>query len=403
MKKYLYFGLIVIIILPLSASAGSSVFGLGPQLLGEYQYPLSTAAMGRGGVTIAFIDSMGINHFNFALWNTLSRSTISLNMRYQNISSEIKTDEIHSSNANFQGGFLILPIQAKKLSIGFGLIPYSQNDIRVQISQSGQDTSPVQTVSVKGTVSQSQFAIAYKFMKSLSVGLSANYTFGLITDEFDIEYSESGFGDLLIENKYQIYGVGFGMHAFYDISNRLATGLTVKFPSKLTLFTEQISINSEKTIEEDRKLTIPLHFGAGISYKLSSHWKAGFDYHYHAWKNGYRIEDNQVKDMSNSYRIAFGAEREPTSRRFTRYEENIAWRFGIFMGQLNTLANGRTVDEFGLCVGIGLPIIKNRNRFDIAVEFGKRGALNVNDRSDIYFRFNFGLSTNELWFIREER
>jgi len=303
----------------------------------------------------------------------------------------------------FQGGFLLLPLQSNRLTLGFGLIPYSQNDIRVQTTQSGQGTSPVQTVSVTGTVSQAQIAIAYKFTPALSIALSGNYTFGLITDQFDLDYSEPGFGDIFVENKYQIYGSGFGIHGFYTISNRFAAGLSVKFPTKLTIFTEQISINSEKTIEQNREMTIPLHFGTGISYALTPRWRTGLDFHYQTWEEGYKIENIRVNNMSNSFRIALGAEREPISRRFTSYAENITWRFGFFMGQLNAIANGKSVDEIGVGLGIGLPIIKNRNRFDIAFEIGKRGALDVNGRSEIYYRLNFAISTNELWFIREER
>ena len=403
MKNVLWLIFCILVTYPLSVFSGSSIFGLRSQALGEYQYPFSTASMGRGGINIAFVDSISVNHFNFALWNNLTRSTISLNLGYQNIYSETQTDNIRSSTANFQGGFLVLPLQSNKLTLGFGLIPYSQNNIRLETTQSGQGTAPIQTVSVSGTISQAQFALAYKIIPTLSIGLSGNYTFGLITDQFDIDYSEAGFGDIFIENRYQIYGAGFGIHSFYDISSRLAAGLTVKFPATLTLFTEQISINTKKTIEENRKMTIPLHLGTGISYLLTPRWRTGADFHYHTWKEGYKIGSDPVNNMSNSFRFAIGAEREPITRRFTSYAENITWRFGFFIGQLNTMANGKSVDEIGFGLGIGLPIIKNRNRFDIAFELGKRGSLDVNRRSEIYFRLNFELSTNELWFIREER
>jgi long-subunit fatty acid transport protein len=391
------------VMIPLTLSAGSSVFGLGPRLIGDYQYPLSTAAMGRGGVSIGLIDSIGINYQNFALWHSLSRSTISLDLRYQNISSKVASESIASSTANFNGGFIVLPLQARKFALGFGLIPYSQNDIQLQINQAGSGATPSQTVSINGNISQAHFGAAYKITDRISVAVSTNYIFGLISDKTTLEYQETGFGDLAVENRYQIYGSGFGAHAYYQVSDIIGAGLTVTLPSKLTLFTEQQSISQEKTIDENRELTMPLQFGMGVSYKPSDRWNIGLDYQSHSWKDGYKIENETVPNMSNSFRFALGAERVPSSRRFSSYGDYITWRLGVFMGQMNTLSNNETVNEFGVALGIGLPIAKNRNRFDIAFEFGKRGSMNTNQRSETYFRVNFALSTNELWFIREER
>ena len=67
MKRFILFSVIAAVLVPLTLSAGSSVFGLGPRLIGDYRYPISTAAMGRGGVSIGLVDSLGINYQNFAL------------------------------------------------------------------------------------------------------------------------------------------------------------------------------------------------------------------------------------------------------------------------------------------------------------------------------------------------
>jgi opacity protein-like surface antigen len=403
MKRFILFSVIAVVLIPLTLSAGSSVFGLGPRLIGDYRYPISTAAMGRGGVSIGLVDSIGINYQNFALWHSLSRSTIGLDLSYQNISSEVASESIASSTANFNGGFLVLPLESRKFAIGFGLIPYSQNDIQLQITQTGSGATPNQTVSIEGNISQAHFGAAYKFTNTLSIALSLNYTFGLISDITTLEYAESGFGDLSVENRYQIYGSGFGAHAYYQVSDQIGTGLTATLPTTLTLFTEQQSISQEKTIDENRELTLPLQLGFGITYIPTDRWILGLDYHTQSWKDGYKVENERVANTANSFRFALGAERVPSSRRFSSYGDNITWRIGVFMGQLNTLSNNKTVNEFGATFGIGLPIAKNRNRFDIAFEFGKRGSIDSNQRSETYFRVNFALSTNELWFVREER
>jgi hypothetical protein len=79
------------------------------------------------------------------------------------------------------------------------------------------------------------------------------------------------------------------------------------------------------------------------------------------------------------------------------------YRAGVFYGQMNFLSNGKPVNEYGLTAGLGLPIRQGISRIDVALQAGKRGDLKINGLSEMFFRLNFSVSANELWFVRDDR
>ncbi|GAG85107.1 unnamed protein product, partial [marine sediment metagenome] len=67
-----------ILIIPTLGYSESSVFALAPFSIGEHHYPYSTAALGRGGFSMAFMDSVALNQMNYSLWAFLPQTTFSI-------------------------------------------------------------------------------------------------------------------------------------------------------------------------------------------------------------------------------------------------------------------------------------------------------------------------------------
>jgi hypothetical protein len=395
--------ILIFIVLSGTVIAGTSMFGFGPQLPGTYQNSFTTVAAGRGGVEMAIIDSMSLNQSNFALWSMLSRTTISINLLFQGITTKSNTQNIGSFDANVHGGFLAIPLLKKKFVIGVGLIPQIRNDIGVKIQSIGIGAAATQTVNTSGNIGEAKFIAAYAPFDNFSLALVPSYTFGFISDEISIVYDDIAYGDISVVDKYKIYGPGFGLYAFYQTGQKFAVGGKVKLPSKLTLFTEQTSLSKVEIIDKFRKVTLPLNWGAGVSYKLSNSWQAGLDFDYKNWKNGYKIEGNTVNNLDNSYRIGIGIERLPQQRRFISTMQDITYRGGLFYGQLYKRANDNSVYEYGISLGLGLPILRNNSHMDFAFEYGQRGDLAENFLKESFFRLHISISANELWFQREKR
>jgi hypothetical protein len=140
-----------------------------------------------------------------------------------------------------------------------------------------------------------------------------------------------------------------------------------------------------------------------MAIKFSHRFLIGMDVFYQDWKRGYRVDDRTILNMQNSFRAGAGLERGPSRDRFASYFQKMTLRAGAFYGQLNVESNGNPINEYGLTFGLGMPIMLNRNRFDISAEFGRRGDKSLNFVEEMFFRLNFAISTNELWFVQQDR
>ena len=110
-----------------------------------------------------------------------------------------------------------------------------------------------------------------------------------------------------------------------------------------------------------------------------------------------------VSNMTNNFRFGAGIEHTPSSRRLAAYGNKMNYRAGVFYGQLNFMANNNPVNEYGVAIGLGLPIKSGSSRIDVAFQVGQRGDIALNGLSEKFFKLNFSISANELWFRPENR
>lgn len=397
--------LILFLIIPTLGYSESSVFALAPFSIGEHHYPYSTAALGRGGFSMAFMDSVALNQMNYSLWAFLPQTTFSLGVSYQGLSSESAANKISSVDGNFLGGFLAVPIIKRTMAIGFGILPKSINNQGFILKDVGIGSPAEQTIKTKGTLSEVQFIASWAPLKILSIGLFGYYILGKIDDDVTIEYEDRAYQTITVSNQYRFYGKGpsFGVSAYYQMTPRLSVGGRIKFRTTMNVSAEQVSITANKTIREDQEVTFPMNFTAGVTWRPHERWAFGGDIDFIEWQSGYLFNKIPIASMNNNYRLGVGVERVPSKRRFASYVDKMNYRAGVFLGQLNFLSNGEPVNEYGFSLGLGLPIIQGSSRLDIAFQFGKRGDVVINGLSETFFRLNFSISANELWFVRDDR
>ncbi len=386
------------------AFASSSIFGFGPNRLGTYQYPYSTAALGRGGFSMGVIDSVGLNQSNFATWSRLTLTTFSLNMEYQGLNISSANDrDIFLSEANFRGGFIAWPLIKRKLTLGIGLVPYVVGDLGVQIDNVGVGAPATQSVKSGGTISEAKLIFAYQFTRNFSFSIAPIFNFGIITDNISIKYDDTAYGDINIENRYQAYGMNVEIGTYYELGSWLALGARFKLPAQATVYSTQLAQTSEKTVEGYRDLQLPMDVTAGMAIKFSHRFLIGIDADYQDWERGYELDGRRISNMNNSFRVGTGFERGPSRDLYSSYFQKMTLRGGAFYGQLNATANGNLIHEYGISLGMGLPIYMDHNRVDISMEAGRRGDKTLNFIEEMFFKINFSISTNELWFVQQDR
>jgi hypothetical protein len=406
MKKIRILLLMLLLLIPNVSFGESSVFALVPKSLGEHYYPYSVAALGRGGFSMAVVDSISLNQMNYSLWTYMPRTTFTLGFTYQGLETESSTNKISSVDGSFLGGFLAVPIIKKKMAIGFGIQPKSINNQGFVIKDTGIGAKATQKIQTKGTLSEVQFIAAYSPIPDLSLGFFAYYILGKISDNTTINYLDVSYSNINIFNEYHFYGKGpsFGMSGYLRLTPRMTIGARAKIPTKVTVYSKQISNIGQSTVKNKyQDVTLPLNLTVGLAWQPFERFVIGGDVDYIDWETGYLFDGLPLSNMNNSFRIGAGVEFKPSKRRLASYPNKMNYRAGAFYGQMNFLSGGQPVNEYGLSLGLGLPISRGSSRLDVAFQAGKRGDIIINGLSEMFFRLNFSLSANELWFVRDGR
>ena len=403
MKKYLILLTVIACVLPDIVAGGTSIFGFGPRLIGSYRNSYSTSAAGRGGYEMSLVDSLCINQMNYALWTRLENTSVSVSFNYNGISTKSNQADIYSTDANFMGGFLTLPLKRQKFVIGMGLTPRYINNTGIKVPGFGPDSNVVNKLYSKGNLSEAVLVGSYAPLPNVSFALEVGYDFGMIKDEISILYNNSVYSDIYIYDEYQLRGVNFGLNGFYAISAKIDLGLKYKSSTSITMHQERKSSHLAGSIKQSRDINLPALFALGANYKISPLWQTGIDCIYQNWSESYTVDDSKVGQINDSYRIGLGFEKSPVERRFVPFLQNISWRGGFSFSQLNVTVDGNPVYEYGISAGLSLPIRKHRNRIDIAFEFGQRGDAQSADLKEKFFGISLSLLSSERWFVREKR
>jgi hypothetical protein len=389
----------IVFICPGFLLAGSSIFGFGPQGSAFYQYPYSTAALGRGGAETAVLDTITINYHNYALWSYYGRTMLSVDMMFESRTVKQPGSEYYTGDAKFTGGFLSFPLLKRNVSIGIGLSPMVLNDQQFNRSFSTELATGRELIKTNGNISEATFTVAANIKKRFAFALVGRYAFGMIKDKISIIYGESYLGDIFAENKYRISGFGLRFDSFYMFSSRLFTGISISLPLKTDLEVSQNAPSSPLEIPDMHSLQFPLKLAGGLSYALTENWFSSIDLNWARWKDGYKIDSKTTDNMNDSYRIGVGIEKRPRYSKKERY----TYRAGLFNSQLNMYANYGNINEYGVSLGLGIPLRMQYNRIDIALQAGKRGQMTINLAEETFVRFDISLSASEFWFIRDER
>jgi len=77
-------------------------------------------------------------------------------------------------------------------------------------------------------------------------------------------------------------------------------------------------------------------------------------------------------------------------------------RFGLFYGNQNLKSALENIPEYGLSMGVSLPLQRFVSKIDFGALVGKRGNLSNNYYEDYFFKIGISITSNERWFIKTE-
>lgn len=313
-------------------------------------------------------------------------------------------------DANLEYLAMQFPI-TRWLGFSMGLIPSSFVGYDFYSSQTKSSSITEGSISSttkyegKGGIRQFYFGLGAMPLRNLSLGASAEYSFGKIEHSSLLSFDNKTYASTSQYKKVKVKDFNFNLGAQFEIplsgERKITIGAVVQPKSGLTADAEQEILTSgidTVNIIADDGFETPLTVGFGFVYNFSSRWIAGLDYKRQNWSDAKYFGEKPFADRN---KVAAGVELLPNNLS-KRYLERIYYRFGANYSNSYIKVNDETLNEYTLSAGFGLPLRKGLNPtvINLVIEYGSTGKTSDNLVREQFFKFTLNATINERWFVK---
>ncbi len=376
--------------------------------IGDVKFKGTVENRSMGGISV-FSDSIHLNLQNPAHFASLKLTTFSIGG--SSLNTTLKTEQAKEKARRVTLDYLAIGIPTGKFGFGVGLIPYSS--VGYKINRLTKDNEGIITEGTRydgiGGINKVFFGAAYKLTKKLNIGFDANYNFGTIeTNSF--RFNGTAQDGTREENLSNIQGLNFTAGLAYE----------TKINTKYTLFgtlvyapEANLKLTNERTITVDDQvdvrpvenltLKLPSKIAFGAGFGEVKKWLIGAEVTLQQnsdLKN--RFNDIQGVVFENSTRYNLGGYYIPNYNSYSDYFKRITYRGGLRFENTGMVIQNKTIEDFAVNFGVGLPFGGTFSNVNIGFEIGKRGTKYYNLIEENYFNLNIGLSFNDKWFVRRK-
>lgn len=381
-----------------------------------------------GGIAV-YGDSIHINLRNPAAYSKLgiqSAGDFGITTYAAGVSNKMVrlksfTGQENSSVTNLD--YLSLAFSLKKgLGMGFGIMPYSSVGYNL-VSESRNTNQALVTnqFTGEGGLNRVYFSIGYEFIKDFSIGLTANFNYGIIESRRIQSVEDVQFGTL-DQRTSKINGMDFNYALSYTptIKNNQKLFASIRINTQANLVSkntkevgsfslatlqniEVIDVNLDAQGLKNTDLKVPTTTSLGLGYGVDKKWFLGAEYSFQglsSFSNDFLAIDNLEYKDASSY--AFGGYFIPDYAAFNGYLKRITYRAGIRLEKTGMVVNNKDISNFGITFGLGLPLKGSYSNLNLGFELGKRGTTDADLIEEGYFKINVGLSLNDLWFSKRK-
>jgi hypothetical protein len=195
----------------------------------------------------------------------------------------------------------------------------------------------------------------------------------------------------------------------------VTVGLTTELPHQLRATADQLRLRSRGRNDNgtynnadtllrnfDRRVDVnmPGSFGIGVQYVKANKFKIGGQYDFSGWSR--YANPIRPETFRNTHSASVGVEYIADYASYNRYLKRVAVRFGTYWRQDPRSVNGAPIDDIGLSLGAGFPLILPRQQtsfINLAAEIGRLGANTP--IAETYYRLTVGFTLNDnTWFYK---
>ncbi|MEA1972621.1 MAG: hypothetical protein U9N34_04925, partial [Candidatus Cloacimonadota bacterium] len=233
--------------------------------------------------------------------------------------------------------------------------------------------------------------------KIVNLGISSRFYMGHFNHYFEQDFVDEEMADTNFERYNELKSVainiGFSRKlgklsfgGFYSSSTNLAG------KSEL-LFSQNVYLQDDEEFE----FQLPARVGLGISYRAKNRMKYGFDIEYENWES-----TNSYDNYTNSTILKAGIAFDPLLG-YGEWWQKIPLRFGVNYRNLPFEINENKVIETGGALGFSIPLKKNYQMIDCAIEYKKRGNQEDNGMQESSIMLNIGIQGFDIFHKKYNR
>jgi hypothetical protein len=440
-----------------NAPSTYSRFGIGKL------YPTgSMTHFGMGGLSTPIIDGSLINLSNPATYSSCGITTLQINALGSALQTSTETESMKYNSGQIHEMAMLFKKPGSKWAFAAGLTPYST--MSYKLNHSGTTNDSLKTNYIyngtgglnKLTIGTSRQFTFYKTvirqdslnrkdttvrvpLHQLSVGLNANFIFGSLVSENQVEFSSASYyntkeisklmnkgwmleGGLLyrtrLDRKEENGKVIGESHLFVGLDYQVNAGKlksTYKEENSRYIYSNGVALAAGTTYSPDEiqgKMTLPEYMAIGAAFRKShkkwGRYTVGVDFKMQDWSQ-FSLDIPGTNFLFGDYMataqtVALGAEYEPSLA--TNYDllHRMSYRAGIRNTQTHLKVNGTQIAQQAVSVGISIPVVRSMSRFHIGAEYMTSGTHDNELIMEKGFNFmvGFTLTPSERWFFQRK-
>lgn len=408
--------------------------------MGDLSSRFLAVQSGRGGMTAAYSDPYHLNLANPASFSALKSAALETGLFAKNSTYDGSNSSLNVWSGNlayFALGFTLKnPINEAldrsrsdwRHGMGFSLTPYSQVGYSVATSDTLTDLGIVNS---KFEGSGGTYKLAWhegSRYKNTSFGATLGWVFGRSTYENTTSFVDSfptfqsNFRDEIATS-----GLVWNLGVQHDFVLKrmendktipkewITIGATAESNHRLNTTADIIRLRSRGktqtggysdadtlayTLGEKQKLTLPSTFSFGIDYVKADKFRAGAQVMMENW-SAYKSEVRPIA-LRNTIAVSGGVEIIPDIFSYNRYMKRVRYRAGAYYRQDPRSVSGTDLDDVGISLGLGFPLILPRQQtsfINLGIEAGRLGAQSPIEET--YVRMTLGFTFNDnSWFFK---